>query len=80
MLKAGITYSTNSWVEPTMVDAYLAAGKAGAVHIDLDLAFLITPENWQEQVKTFADKRSLFDRPGLSATSVKFLADGALVE
>jgi hypothetical protein len=78
MLKAGITYSTDSWVEPTMVDAYLAAGKAGAVHIDLDLAFLITPENWQEQVKTLADKRSLFDRPGLSATSVKFLADGAL--
>jgi hypothetical protein len=78
MLNAGITYSTDSWIEPAMIDAYLAAGKADAVHIDLDLAFLITPGNWQNQVTQLASQQALFNQPGLTATSVKFLADGAL--
>ena len=78
MLKSGITYGADSWVEPEMADAYFAAEQAGVLHIDIDLAFLITPENWQEQIKNLKSQQARFTGKTLTATSVKFLADGAL--
>lgn len=78
MLSAGITFAADSWVEPAMVDAYFEAEKVGALHVDIDLAFLITPENWREQVENLEDQRDRFTGRTLTANSVKFLADGAL--
>jgi len=78
MLNAGITYAADSWVEPVMVDAYFEAEKVGALHVDIDLAFLITPENWREQLSKLSAQRSRFTGEILTANSVKFLADGAL--
>ncbi len=78
MLSAGITYAADSWVEPAMVDAYFEAEKVGALHVDIDLAFLITPENWREQVSNLQTQRDRFTGRTLTANSVKFLADGAL--
>ena len=78
MLSAGITYAADSWVEPAMADAYYAAEQVGALHVDIDLAFLITPEQWREQVENLAAQRERFTGRSLTAKSVKFLADGAL--
>jgi len=78
MLSSGITYAADSWVEPAMVDAYFEAEKVGALHVDIDLAFLITPENWREQVSNLQTQRERFTGRTLTANSVKFLADGAL--
>ena len=61
-----------------MVDAYFEAERVGALHVDIDLAFLITPENWREQLKTLPVQRNRFTSRALTANSVKFLADGAL--
>ncbi len=78
MLRSGISYATDSWVEPNMVDAYIEAEIVGAVHIDIDLAFLITPEHWREQVKVLKSQQARFTGDKVTARSVKFLADGAL--
>ncbi len=78
MLSAGITYAADSWVEPAMVDAYFEAEKVGALHVDIDLAFLITPENWREELENLEAQRNRCTSRTLTANSVKFLADGAL--
>ena len=78
MLSSGITFAADSWVEPAMVDAYLEAEKAGALHVDIDLAFLITPQGWRDQLENLSANRDRFKGKSVSANSVKFLADGAL--
>ena len=78
MLSCGITFAADSWVEPNMVDAYFEAEKVGALHIDIDLALLITPDRWREQMENLAATRERFNGRIITANSVKFLADGAL--
>ena len=78
MLSCGITFAADSWVEPNMVDAYFEAEKVGALHIDIDLALLITPESWRDQLENLEAIRERFNNKTVSANSVKFLADGAL--
>jgi predicted amidohydrolase YtcJ len=78
MLSSGITFVTDSWVEPAMVEAYFQAEQVGALHVDIDLAFLITPQEWQNQLKDLTANRDRFKGKSVTANSVKFLADGAL--
>ena len=78
MLSCGITYAADSWVEPNMVEAYFEAEKVGALHIDIDLALLITPESWRDQLENLGAIRERFNNGTVTANSVKFLADGAL--
>jgi len=82
LISAGITTATECWVEPPMAEAYLAAAKSGVLNIDMHLAFLVTPQNWQEQISYIQELRaeiSKLPEPNyLRANTIKFLSDGAL--
>jgi len=82
LISAGVTTATECWVEPPMAEAYIAAAKSGALTIDMHLAFLVTPQNWQEQVAYIQEMRaeiSKLPEPNrLKANTIKFLSDGAL--
>ncbi|CAN2233538.1 COG1574 Predicted metal-dependent hydrolase with the TIM-barrel fold [actinobacterium SCGC AAA044-D11] len=82
LISAGITTATECWVEPPMAEAYLAAAKSGALTTDMHLAFLVTPQNWQEKISYIQEIRaeiSNLPEPNyLKANTVKFLSDGAL--
>jgi predicted amidohydrolase YtcJ len=78
MLSSGITFAADSWVDPAMTDAYFEAEKVGALHVDIDLALLITPESWRDQLENLEAIRDRFKGNSVTANSVKFLADGAL--
>ena len=82
LISAGVTTATECWVEPPMAEAYIAAAKSGALTIDMHLAFLVTPQNWQEQVAYIQELRAeiskLPEPRRLKANTIKFLTDGAL--
>lgn len=82
LISAGVTTATECWVEPPMAEAYIAAAKSGLLTIDMHLAFLVTPQNWQEQVAYIQEMRaeiSKLPKPKrLKANTIKFLTDGAL--
>ena len=82
LISAGVTTATECWVEPPMAEAYIAAAKSGALTIDMHLAFLVTPQNWQEQVAYIQELRAEISKlpaPNrLKAKTIKFLSDGAL--
>ncbi len=82
LISAGVTTATECWVEPPMAEAYIAAAKSGALTIDMHLAFLVTPQNWQEQVAYIQELRAQISKlpePNrLKANTIKFLTDGAL--
>ena len=82
LIFAGVTTSTECWVEPPMAEAYIAAAKSGALTIDMHLAFLVTPQNWQEQIAYIQEMRAQISKlpepKRLKANTIKFLTDGAL--
>ena len=82
LLDSGITTATECWVEAPMAEAYIAAAKSGALTVDMNLAFLVTPKNWQEQIAYIQEIRaeiSKLPEPNhLKAITIKFLSDGAL--
>ena len=79
MLKSGITFSTDSWVEPGMAALYKSAHESGALQVDMNISHLVTPESWREDSDRILSDRALFDEiESINASSVKFLADGAL--
>ena len=82
LISAGVTTATECWVEPPMAEAYIAAAKSGALTLDMHLAFLVTPQNWQEQVAYIQEMRAeiskLPEPRRLKANTIKFLTDGAL--
>lgn len=82
LISAGVTTATECWIEPPMAEAYIAAAKSGLLTIDMHLAFLVTPHNWQEQVAYIQEMRaeiSKLPEPNrLKANTIKFLTDGAL--
>ncbi|TSA21677.1 MAG: amidohydrolase [Actinomycetales bacterium] len=82
LISAGVTTATECWVEPPMAEAYIEAAKSGALTIDMHLAFLVTPQNWQEQVAYIQELRAQISKlpePNrLKANTIKFLTDGAL--
>ena len=82
LISAGVTTATECWVEPPMAEAYIAAAKSGVLTVDMHLAFLVTPQNWQEQVAYIQELRAEISRlpepKRLKANTIKFLTDGAL--
>ena len=82
LVSAGVTTATECWVEPPMAEAYIAAAKSGTLTIDMHLAFLVTPQNWQEQIAYIQEMRTQISKlpePNrLKANTIKFLTDGAL--
>ena len=81
-VSAGVTTATECWVEPPMAEAYLQAAKSGALTVDMHLAFLVTPLNWQEQVAYIQEMRAQISKlpepQRLKTNTIKFLTDGAL--
>ncbi len=77
--RAGLTWVQDAWVEPDMVDAHLAAARAGALRFRANLALRADPDRWREQRTEFAAAREEVAAAGgeLSARTVKFFADGA---
>jgi len=82
LISAGVTTATECWVEPPMAEAYIEAAKSGALTIDMHLAFLVTPQNWQEQIAYIQEMRAQISKLPepwrLKANTIKFLTDGAL--
>lgn len=82
LISAGVTTATECWVEPPMAEAYIEAAKSGALTIDMHLAFLVTPQNWQEQIAYIQEMRAQISKlpepRRLKANTIKFLTDGAL--
>ena len=82
LISSGVTTATECWVEPPMTEVYIAAAKSGALILDMHLAFLVTPQNWQEQVAYIQEMRALISKlpepQRLKANTIKFLTDGAL--
>jgi len=82
LISVGVTTATECWVEPPMAEAYIAAAKSGALTVDMHLAFLVTPQNWQEKIAYIQEMRAeiskLPEPKRLKANTIKFLTDGAL--
>ncbi len=78
-LQHGVTYATDSWVEAGMAQIYKSADESGKIAIDLNLSFLVSPDNWRSDSDRIEAERELFaESKSIKAGSVKFLADGAL--
>ncbi|MFI6284606.1 amidohydrolase [Streptomyces sp. NPDC051018] len=79
--RAGLTWLQDAWVEPEMIDAYLAAERAGALAARVNLAQRADPDHWRAQRAAFARARSRVEREAgdlLSARTVKFFSDGVI--
>jgi hypothetical protein len=79
MLQSGITFSTDSWAEPGMAQIYKEAHDRGVLTVDLNISHLVSPEDWRDESDRIVRDRALLDEiDSINASSVKFLADGAL--
>lgn len=90
----GLTWMQDAWVEPHEVPIYLAALRAGALRVEVNLAFRADPAHWQSQVQSFTGLRAEVDaaaaewagggstgagRPAaVTARTVKFFVDGVI--
>jgi predicted amidohydrolase YtcJ len=81
-LDCGVTAATDAWIEPGMAEAYIAADKSGALHIDMNLFFLAQPDSWKERAASFVQLRKEIQDLGpkslLRANTIKIILDGAL--
>jgi predicted amidohydrolase YtcJ len=87
----GVTWVQDAWVEPSDVDAYLAAASQGRLHTRVNLALRADPAIWREQPARFDELRarvrelsgqlygSVSGGPSrLGAETVKFFVDGVI--
>jgi predicted amidohydrolase YtcJ len=75
----GISAAQDAWMDKGMVRVYVEASKASKLIIRTNLAFWVRPESWLEDSDTFVSQRQEVEALGddlLSATTVKFFADG----
>jgi len=80
-VSAGISWIQDAWVEAHDVTLWVAALKAGAVHVDADLALWADPNSWRDQLEQFTHARRLIEASGqhrITAHTVKFFADGVI--
>ena len=78
---AGLVWVQDAWVEPHDVDSWLAAADAGILAFRADLGLWCDPNTWRDQLDHFvtARQRVADGAPGrLTATTVKFFADGVI--
>ncbi len=83
LASAGISWVQDAWNEPGDVDSWLAAHAANALSVRADLALWADPNSWRQQLDGMVTSRARADEAGmrdgrrmLSATTVKFFADG----
>ncbi|NBU23119.1 MAG: amidohydrolase [Actinobacteria bacterium] len=81
MLSAGIVQVQDAWIERGMAEVYLEAHARGLLKVRTNLAFRVTPENFEDDFSYFEDLRhkiDALDSKLLTAKTAKFFADGVL--
>lgn len=81
MLSHGISAVQDAWIERGMTEIYLEALQQNILRVRTNLAFRITPENWESDFEYFFEMRrrvQAANSPLLTAKTVKFFADGVL--
>lgn len=79
MLSVGITQVQDAWIERGMAEIYLEALDLGQLRVATNLAFRITPENFESDFEYFESLRQEINQRGnplLSVKTAKFFADG----
>jgi predicted amidohydrolase YtcJ len=78
----GLTWMQDAWVEPGDHLPYLELLRRGELSVRTNLAWLVTPDDWRQQVPALVGLRAEVDAGGagqlLTAFSVKFFADGVI--
>ncbi len=78
----GLTWMQDAWVEPGDHLPYLALLERGELTIRSNLAWLLNPDGWREQLPALPGLRAEIEAAGapeeLTAFSVKFFADGVI--
>ncbi len=78
---SGLTWVQDAWVERKDVDTWLEAAEQGILTFRADLALWADPNRWSGQLDGFQTDRARVAAAGfegLSATTVKFFADGVI--
>jgi predicted amidohydrolase YtcJ len=78
---SGLTWVQDAWVEPHDVDTWLAAHEAGVLTFRADLGLWCDPNTWRDQLDHFVatrDRVAAAAEGRLSATTIKFFADGVI--
>jgi predicted amidohydrolase YtcJ len=76
-----VTWVQDAWVEPSTVDAYIEAAKAGVLSTRVNLALLADSRVFPETLPAMIAARERVEalgHPLLTARSVKFFADGVI--
>ena len=79
MLSVGITQVQDAWIERGMAEIYLEALDSNQLDVATNLAFRITPENFEAHFEYFNQLRqeiSARNNPLLNVKTAKFFADG----
>lgn len=79
LLRHGIASVQDAWIERGMTEIYLAALQQNQLRVRTNLAFRITPENFEADFEYFLQMRQEVAAQGsdlLTAHTVKFFADG----
>lgn len=79
MLRHGIASVQDAWIDRGMTEIYLAALSANRLRVRTNLAFRITPENFESDFDYFLQMRTEVQNQNsdlLTAHTVKFFADG----
>ena len=79
MLSVGITQVQDAWIEPGMAEIFLEALDSDRLAVATNLAFRITPENYEKDYEYFQNLRAEVanrNSPLLTLKTAKFFADG----
>ncbi|MBW3659988.1 MAG: amidohydrolase family protein, partial [Actinobacteria bacterium] len=90
MAAAGLVWGQDAWSSPERLGSYTRVADAGRLTADLDIAWKLEPDRWQDQVGAFTDARREVERgaerrrrdgvPGgrLTNRTVKVFVDGVI--
>lgn len=81
MLAAGIVEVQDAWIERGMAEVYIESLRQGRLRVRTNLAFRVTPENFETDFEYFEALRTeiaALNSDLLSAKTAKFFADGVL--
>jgi predicted amidohydrolase YtcJ len=81
LLEYGIVAVQDAWIEPDMAEVYLRAATKQRLKIRTDLAFKLSPEDWESSLAAAVGYRTKIDKldsDQLSANSVKLFIDGVI--
>ena len=77
--RTGITWVQDAWVDPGMVEAYIASAQQGKLSIRYNLGLRAEPRRWREQLEWFeAARASVAGIDHLTCNTIKFFADGVI--